>query len=376
MYVYMYCMCTVQYGTMSLRFRPKASWLLNRIVIGNGNLAENRRNFLNFHSGNGSSKYFSFRRPDTFRMNEARANELVLFFDVDMTLYPASSGIGALMTERITSYCMQVLGMTLEEAKEIQIRYHKDYGLTVRGLLKHHQVDAAHYDTFVDGGLPLDSMLKPDPKLYEVLAPWHPQLASHKKFAFTNAGIRHAERVISLLGLSDSHPKGPPCNIKYTSEDLSQAAVLCHSIPTTGFHSLFRAIIFTDYTDPHFSCKPEPEAFERAIQTAAAPLPNLTNGALRPIGTPPAHMTCVLIDDSRLNVEAALRLGWHAILVDETCQFEMDDNIEEASQPEMSRKNVIVVKLDTAWSERVYAIIKTVHDVPEALSALHLLIPL
>src|SRR4051812_20635170 len=115
----------------------------------------------------------------------------VVFFDLDNCLYPSSLGIQQLMVERIERYCVEVLHMSPEEAKSLHQQYFKDYGLAIRGLLKHHKVDPAHYDAYVDGGLPLQDYLKPDPRLRQLLLD-----CNLKKYVFTNAGIHHAERVL------------------------------------------------------------------------------------------------------------------------------------------------------------------------------------
>ena len=106
-----------------------------------------------------------------------------------------------------------------------------------------------------------------------------------------------------MLGLSSSHPPSAVPRLAVTTPDqLGRAAVLCHAKPSANFVSPFESIVYTDYTQPGFSCKPEREAFERAALAA---------------DRPPVHR-CLLIDDSRLNVTTARLYGWHAILVDET----------------------------------------------------------
>ena len=54
-------------------------------------------------------------------------------------------------------------------------------------------------DRQVDGGLPLDEILKPDTELRDMLT----RLTSARKWIFTNAYYPHAERCIKLLGIDD-----------------------------------------------------------------------------------------------------------------------------------------------------------------------------
>ena len=285
-----------------------------------------------------------------------REREIILFFDIDMTLYPASKKINELMVERLISYGVNFLGMTAQEAHDVLMRYYRDYGLAIRGLLKHHEnVDPAHFDAYVDGWLPLESILAKDQVLVDRM-----NECSFRKFAFTNAGIRHAERVISILGLSNKKMKDnasllyqelhkeadPKENFNNASHAcLSAEQVANHTRPTEGFQSVFSQIIYTDYTDPHFTCKPERAAFDRALKAAGLEHVDLT-GEDAPI--------CVLLDDSRINIEAALSFGWKAVLIDERSPTDIMV-VPDAKQPENS-----------------YPVIQTIHSFAEALAALNL----
>jgi len=62
-------------------------------------------------------------------------------FDLDDTLYPAESGLGIDISERITDYTQRLTGLPRDAARALQKRYLKDHGLTLRGLMLHHGVD-------------------------------------------------------------------------------------------------------------------------------------------------------------------------------------------------------------------------------------------
>ncbi len=153
------------------------------------------------------------------------------------------------------------MGMTEEESEVLPAQYYQDYGLAIRGLLKHHSVDPRDYDDFVDGGLPLEELLKPNTSLAAIIG----QLEG-KKWVFTNAGIHHAQRTLRLLRLE----------------------------------AVFDGIIWADYSKPEFVCKPEIEAFEKAVDIA---------------GVRPGQDECVFIDDLEMNIQAAKSLGWTTVLV-------------------------------------------------------------
>ena len=69
----------------------------------------------------------------------------IIFFDIDNTLYSASSRIADAMGTRIHLYFTS-LGLSETEASEMHLRYYKMYGLALRGLVRHHQVDPLDFD--------------------------------------------------------------------------------------------------------------------------------------------------------------------------------------------------------------------------------------
>ncbi len=66
-------------------------------------------------------------------------------FDLDNTLYPLESGLGALMEPVITQFVMEATGLPRERAYALQKRYLAEEGLTLRGLMIHHGVDPDAY---------------------------------------------------------------------------------------------------------------------------------------------------------------------------------------------------------------------------------------
>ena len=103
----------------------------------------------------------------------------VFFFDMDNTLYSQSTGIDIMMEERIKQYFINH-----NHDVNLALHYYHTYGLSARGLLKHHEVDPEEYDNFVDGGLHLDEILKKDEKLINLL-----KEIKTDKWVFTNAGM-------------------------------------------------------------------------------------------------------------------------------------------------------------------------------------------
>ncbi|KAL7751038.1 putative suppressor of disruption of TFIIS [Sorochytrium milnesiophthora] len=188
------------------------------------------------------------------------------FFDIDNTLYHPSKGISQLMATKIVAYCRS-MGMDEQTAQELSFRYYREYGLAIRGLVRHHQIDADDYDIRVDGSLPLEEVLQPDPELRTILHKLKPDI---KKWVFTNAYVRHAKRVLKILGIEDC----------------------------------FDGMTYCDYLAQDFNCKPDRSFYEQALADAG-----YTSDAQE------AGVPVYFVDDSRLNIVAAKKLGWTTIFL-------------------------------------------------------------
>lgn len=55
--------------------------------------------------------------------------------------------------------------MSEEDAHALHMRYYTDYGLAIRGLVRHHKIDAIDYDSRCDGALPLEGLISSSPAL-------------------------------------------------------------------------------------------------------------------------------------------------------------------------------------------------------------------
>jgi putative hydrolase of the HAD superfamily len=116
-------------------------------------------------------------------------------FDLDNTLYPASSGFMRGLESRMTDYVERVTGLPRDDAYRLQKRYLAEYGLTLGGLVEHHGVDPVDYHHMFDD-LPLD-VLAEDPALVAAIA-----RLPGRRLIFTNANDVHAARVLERLGLA------------------------------------------------------------------------------------------------------------------------------------------------------------------------------
>ena len=76
-------------------------------------------------------------------------------FDLDNCLYPASTGLFALIDERMGAYVERLLGCGPEEARRVQKAHFHEHGTTLAGLMREHDVDP--HDFLADvHDIPLD----------------------------------------------------------------------------------------------------------------------------------------------------------------------------------------------------------------------------
>lgn len=182
-----------------------------------------------------------------------------LFFDLDDTLYRTSNGLWQAIRDRMHAYMAEIVALPPNEIEALRQHYLEAYGTTLRGLQIHYQIDSDKYLDYVHD-LPLAEFIRPDPELGELISSL-PQ----RKLIFTNADVNHAQRVLKILQMGDC----------------------------------FEQII--DIRALDFMCKPEPEAYRRALAIAGLSDPG----------------ECILFDDARRNLMPARAQGWTTVLVGE-----------------------------------------------------------
>ncbi len=117
-------------------------------------------------------------------------------FDLDNTLYPASTRLFDLIDARMRAYVGRLLSCDPVEARRIQKQYFREHGTTLAGLMKHH--DVAPRD-FLDDvhDIALDRVSRND-RLADGLS-----RLPGRKFVFTNGDDAYAQRVLRAIGIDD-----------------------------------------------------------------------------------------------------------------------------------------------------------------------------
>ncbi|MBC7952141.1 MAG: pyrimidine 5'-nucleotidase [Rhodospirillaceae bacterium] len=116
-------------------------------------------------------------------------------FDLDNTLYPASSSLFPQIDVRMRQFIAERLKLPLDDAYVLQKRYYREYGTTLSGLMRVHGLEP---DAFLDYVHDIDhTVLDVAPALDAVLA-----RLPGRKLIFTNGSERHAINVMERLGIA------------------------------------------------------------------------------------------------------------------------------------------------------------------------------
>ena len=179
-----------------------------------------------------------------------------IFFDLDDTLYPASSGLWPTLKERMNRYMIERMNIPEEQVPQLREHYFRIYGTTLRGLEANHEIDVKDYLAYVHD-VCLTDYIHPDAVQRSVLAS-----LPTRNLIFTNADASHARRVLQALQIEEC----------------------------------FSEVVDVNRMEPF--CKPSPQAFAIAMQAAAESDPS----------------RCVMIDDLPHTTRAAKALGLFALL--------------------------------------------------------------
>ena len=116
-------------------------------------------------------------------------------FDLDNTLYPASSSLFPQIDVRMRQFIAQRLGLPLDEAFVLQKRYYREFGTTLRGLMLVHGLEPEDF---------LDYVHDIDHTVLDVAPALDAALASlpGRRLIFTNGSERHAVSVMERLGIA------------------------------------------------------------------------------------------------------------------------------------------------------------------------------
>jgi pyrimidine 5'-nucleotidase len=182
----------------------------------------------------------------------------LILFDLDETLYPRSATLMHQISQRISEYLINTIGIAPEKATELRTHFRGTYGTALRGLIEEgYTFDIEDYFQYVHD-VELHGRIDPDPKLREMLLN-----IPLRRAVLTNSNIEHAERILKHMAIRD----------------------------------LFEQVI--DIKAMGFMNKPHPKSYEQALNMLGVQAGEVIFIEDTPMNTAPARalgMTTVLID--------------------------------------------------------------------------------
>ncbi|MGV3580717.1 MAG: pyrimidine 5'-nucleotidase [Methylophilus sp.] len=186
-----------------------------------------------------------------------KSTNRVWIFDLDDTLHNASAHIFPVMNRAMTQYIMDELQIEENAAHTLRQHYWHIYGATLKGLVRHHHVDAHHFLKTTHAFTDLTNMVIQVKRLKFLLK----QLKG-RKCVFTNAPREYALRVLEIL-------------------DIENHFELVFSVESTKFHA-----------------KPSTRGFKMLLQTLNVKASD-----------------CIMLEDSLSALMTANRLGMKTIWI-------------------------------------------------------------
>lgn len=121
----------------------------------------------------------------------------VWLFDLDNTLHNASHAAFGGITERMTAYMVEELGLAPAQAALLRAQYWQRYGATLLGLIRHHGVRASHFlhHTHILPGL--EQRVHGHPHDVAALT-----RLPGRRYVLTNAPAAYTARVLGVLGIA------------------------------------------------------------------------------------------------------------------------------------------------------------------------------
>jgi putative hydrolase of the HAD superfamily len=122
----------------------------------------------------------------------------VWIFDLDNTLHDARPHIFPYINRWMTEYVATLLDLGEQDASDLRDLYWRRYGATLLGLVRHHQVDPAHFLRETHRFTDIQRLVVGRRELRHVL-----RRLPGRKIVFSNAPGRYADAVLEALGVRD-----------------------------------------------------------------------------------------------------------------------------------------------------------------------------
>ena len=114
-------------------------------------------------------------------------------FDLDNTLHDAQKKIFPIINQKINRYISNSVKINLKEADELRQKYWEDYGATLGGLIKHHDINPTDFLEKTHTLKNFEELVFPMQDLIKVLSS-----INGKKILYTNAPRAYTNKVLKI----------------------------------------------------------------------------------------------------------------------------------------------------------------------------------
>ena len=114
-------------------------------------------------------------------------------FDLDNTLHDAQSKIFPLVNTKMNEYISSYLDISLEDASSLRESYWERYGATLKGLIKHHNINPIDFLSVTHNLQDFNKLVHPENNLKKTLSK-----IQGRKIIYTNAPKTYTNKILKI----------------------------------------------------------------------------------------------------------------------------------------------------------------------------------
>ena len=119
-------------------------------------------------------------------------------FDLDNTLHDAQKKIFPVINQKINQYICETVKINFTDADLLRKKYWDNYGATLEGLIKHHNIDPTEFLKETHTLINLENLVVPMKDLIKILSS-----INEKKILYTNAPRDYTNKVLEACRVEE-----------------------------------------------------------------------------------------------------------------------------------------------------------------------------
>ena len=117
-------------------------------------------------------------------------------FDLDNTLHDANSKIFPLVNRKMDRWISTYLDISIEDASKLRQSYWDTYGATLKGLIKHHNIDPVDFLSTTYDLKNFNDLVMPEVNLKETISN-----IKGRKIIYTNAPKSYTDKILKISNI-------------------------------------------------------------------------------------------------------------------------------------------------------------------------------